>query len=70
MKFEEKELSLEDAIKNIEKIVRKLEGGKQGLEESLKLYKQGIKLCLTCEDELKNARAEIEYFDNDENLEE
>ena len=70
MEFEGKELPLEEAIKNIEKIVAKLEEGKQGLEEGLNLYRKGMKLCFCCEKKLKDARMEIEYFNNDENLEE
>lgn len=68
MNFEDKEeLDLEYSMKKIEEIVEKLENGKQSLKENLELFKQGMKLCNECEDELKKANLEIEYFEK-ENL--
>lgn len=68
MKFEGKEIYFEKALVEIEDIIKKLEVKDLGLEESLKIYKKGMKLCLKCEDELKKAKLEIETFD--ENLKE
>ena len=68
MKFEGKEIYFEKALVEIEDIIKKLEVKDLGLEESLRLYKKGMKLCLKCEDELKKAKLDIETFD--ENLKE
>ena len=64
---DKEELDLEYSMKKIEEIVEKLENGKQSLKENLELFKQGMKLCNECEDELKKANLEIEYFEK-ENL--
>ena len=68
MKFENKEIDFEKALYEIEEMIKKLEVKDLGLEESLRLYKKGMKLCLKCEDELKKAKLDIETFD--ENLKE
>ena len=69
MEFEGEEIDFETAFKELEKITNRLENDKDGLEESLKLYKKGLNLCRICEERLKNAKLEIEY-DGEENLEE
>ncbi len=69
MEFEGQEINFEKAFKELEKITNRLESDKDGLEESLKLYKKGLNLCKICEESLKNAKLEIEY-DGEENLEE
>ncbi len=69
MEFEGEEIDFETAFKELEKITNRLESDKDGLEESLKLYKKGLNLCRICEERLKNAKLEIEY-DGEENLEE
>ena len=61
------ELDLEYSMKKIEEIIEKLENGEQGLKKNLELFKQGMKLCNECEDELKRLNLEVEYFDK-ENL--
>ena len=70
MKFEEEEINIEEAFKKLEEIARKLENERNGLDESLKLYKKGILLCKACEEELNNAKLYIKQFDGEENLEE
>ncbi len=69
MEFEGKEIDFEKAFEELEKITNRLESNKDGLEESLKLYKKGLNLCKICEERLKNAKLEIEY-DGEKNLEE
>lgn len=69
MEVEEKEIDFEKAFEELEKITDQLESSKNGLEESLKLYKKGMNLCKVCEERLKNAKLEIEY-DGEEKLEE
>lgn len=57
------ELDLEYSMKKIEEIIEKLENGSQSLKENVELFKKGMKLCNKCEDELKKANLEIEYFE-------
>ena len=50
----EKELTFEKAMKRLEEIVNALENGTVSLDDSLKLFEEGIKLTKYCENELKN----------------
>lgn len=50
----EKELTFESAMKRLEEIVNALENGTVALDDSLKLFEEGIKLTKYCENELKN----------------
>ncbi len=51
-----KNIKYEDALKMLEQITEKLEQGDNSLEESLKLFEQGTKLCDVCYKQLENAR--------------
>jgi len=53
-------LNFEDALKELESIVTKLEGGQASLEESISLYERGEKLKQRCETLLKDAEMRIE----------
>jgi exodeoxyribonuclease VII small subunit len=50
----------EDALDKLEKIVSKLEGGEISLEESLKLFEEGIKLSRFCSQKLEEAEKKVE----------
>jgi exodeoxyribonuclease VII small subunit len=54
------ELCFEDALKELEEIVIKLEGGKLGLEESLDQYEQGVGHLKQCYQQLRHAERRIE----------
>jgi exodeoxyribonuclease VII small subunit len=53
-------LSFEDALKQLETIVARLESGDAALDESITLYTQGDALRDHCEMRLKDAQARIE----------
>lgn len=53
-------LSFEEALVELEKIVRQLEEGKIGLDVAIKTYERGAALKHHCEAKLKEARARIE----------
>jgi exodeoxyribonuclease VII small subunit len=53
-------LSFEDALGELESIVRALEGGKAPLEDSIASYERGTLLKLHCEKKLRDAQAKIE----------
>ncbi len=52
-------IKYEDALKLLEQITEKLELGDNSLEESLKLFEQGTKLCDICYKQLENARQKV-----------
>ncbi|ESQ76648.1 exodeoxyribonuclease VII small subunit [Asticcacaulis sp. AC402] len=54
------ELSFEEALKQLERIVTELESGQAPLEQSLKLYERGAELKALCEARLEAARLQVE----------
>ena len=52
----------EDALNKLEKIVSKLEGGDIPLEESLRLFEEGIRLSRFCNQKLDEAERKVEIF--------
>jgi exodeoxyribonuclease VII small subunit len=59
------ELSFEDALKELERIVARLESGDATLDESIRLYERGDRLRLRCADRLDAAQARIEAVRTD-----
>lgn len=53
------ELSFEQNMERLKEIVRMLEGGKETLETSIELFKEGRELVKICEDKLQNAKLKI-----------
>ena len=53
-------LSFEEALKELENIVRGLETGESALEDSIIFYERGIALKAHCESKLRDAQAKIE----------
>jgi len=54
------DLSFEQALKELESIVRKLESGSGDLEASINDYVRGTELKKYCEEKLKSARLKVE----------
>lgn len=52
----------EEALNKLEKIVSKLEDGDISLEESLKLFEEGIRLSRFCNQKLEEAEKKIEIL--------
>ena len=52
----------EDAMNKLEKIVSKLEEGDIALEESLKLFEEGIRLSRFCNQKLDEAEKRVEIL--------
>lgn len=59
------EKSFEKSLDELEKIVAKLEAGDLPLEESLKLFEEGVKLSRNCRERLTNAERRIEMLMSD-----
>ncbi len=53
-------VSFEEALKELEAIVRKLEGGNADLESSIQDYLRGTELKNYCDQKLKEARMKVE----------
>jgi exodeoxyribonuclease VII small subunit len=53
-------LSFEDALAELEQIVRGLEGGQQKLEEAIAAYERGAALRRHCEAKLAEAEARVQ----------
>lgn len=54
------ELTFEQAMEELEAIVRKLEAGQDSLENSIALYERGVVLKQFCEKRLQEATLKIE----------
>ncbi len=57
---EEKEITFEDAMKKLESIVEALGEGNLSLEESLKMFEEGMELCKFCNTKLDEAGYKVE----------
>lgn len=57
-----KELTFEEALKSLENVVAKLESGKIRLEESIRLFEEGMKLSSLCQKRLDDADRKIEML--------
>jgi exodeoxyribonuclease VII small subunit len=55
-------LSFEDALSELEKIVRQIEDGRGKLDEAISAYERGVALKRHCESKLKEAQAKIEQI--------
>ena len=55
----DKESSFEKNLQKLETIVEKLESGEIGLEESVELYEEGMKIKKICDKKLKDIEMQI-----------
>ena len=61
------ELSFEQALRNLEKIVSQVEQGQIGLEDSIEKYEQGMSLIKHCRSILEQCEKRIETINKDAN---
>jgi exodeoxyribonuclease VII small subunit len=61
-----KEKAFEEALKELEEIVNRLEQGEIPLEEALQLFEQGVKLSRLCHTKLDEAQKRVEVLLKDE----
>jgi exodeoxyribonuclease VII small subunit len=59
------EQKFEDALKSLESIISRLEDGDIPLEESLKLFEDGVKLSRFCAEKLDEAEKRVEILVKD-----
>ncbi len=53
-------ISFEEAMKRLEKIVETLGEGNLPLEDSLKMFEEGVELCKICNEKLDEAEYKVE----------
>ena len=63
----EKDNNFEANLKKLEVIVDKLESGDVGLEESVKLYEEGMKIKKICDKKLKDIEMQIKKIKIEDN---
>ena len=63
----EKDNNFETNLKKLEMIVNKLEAGDIGLEESVKLYEEGMKIKKICDKKLKDIEMQIKKIKIEDN---
>lgn len=56
------ELTFEQAVAELEEIIKKLEDGKMPLEDAVKAFERGSELKKICEEKLKSAQLKIEML--------
>ena len=59
---ERKKVSFEESCLRLEEIIAKLEDEKLSLDESVKLYEEGMKLVVKCNKELADAERKIKIL--------
>lgn len=59
---ESKELDFERALERLEEIVKLLETGEAPLEESIRLFEEGMKLVHSCSQKLEWAEQQVEML--------
>ena len=62
MTKQDKEMQFEEAFKRLEAIVENLESGDLSLEESMKLFEEGIGLTEACKSRLEDAEQKIKLL--------
>jgi exodeoxyribonuclease VII small subunit len=55
-------MSFEDALAELEQIVRGLESGQQKLEDAINAYERGVALRRHCESKLEEAEARVQVI--------
>lgn len=63
------DLTFEEKMAKLEELVKKLESGDNSLDQSVKLYQEGITLAKACHKELKTAEKTIVSLKTESGLE-
>ena len=61
------EKKFEASLARLEEIVTELESGELGLEQSLKLFEEGVKLARVCNARIEEAERKVEVLLKDKN---
>ena len=63
------DVDFEATLKELEDLVRQMESGDLGLEDSLKAFERGVKLTRQCQAALKNAELRVRALTGDDDFE-
>lgn len=67
----EKELTFEESLNELEKIVKDLESGNTPLDKAIDEFNEAMKIAKVCDEKLKNAEEKVnKILNKDGNLEE
>ena len=55
-------MKFEEALLKLNEIVEKLDGGELTLEDSVKLYKEGIDLSAQCKKQIEDAKLKVNEY--------
>jgi exodeoxyribonuclease VII small subunit len=58
----DKEMMFEDAMEQLEEIVERLEEGDVPLEESIRLFQEGMKISKVCHDKLQTIEKQMDQI--------
>lgn len=64
--METENISFENAVSELETIIKKLEEGKLPLEDAVKAFERGNMLKKICEEKLNDAQLKIEMLSSDQ----
>ena len=59
------DLSFEQALAELEKIVSRMEGGELSLEEALAAHKRGLELARSCQQRLEAAQQQVRVLEGE-----
>ncbi len=62
MPVKDKELTFEESLKQLESVVTKLESGEAPLDETIRLFEEGMRLSAICQRRLDEADRKIELL--------
>ena len=65
MEEKSNDMSYEEAVKELEKIISKLESGEASLDDSIQLYSRGMELSKFCKDKLDSIVKKISMLSED-----
>ncbi|TGB04349.1 exodeoxyribonuclease VII small subunit [Halobacillus salinus] len=65
MAEQKEEMSFEEAMKQLEELVEKLESGDVPLEKAIQYYQEGMKLSKVCNEKLGNVEKQMQQIMNE-----
>lgn len=68
MSQNDEKMTFEQAIERMEQIISRLSGGNLGIDESVALYEEGVKLAAFCDEKIKEAQRKITLLQEKENV--
>ena len=64
----DEKMMFEQAIERMEEIISRLSDGNLGIDDSVALYEEGVKLAAFCDEKIKEAQRKITLLQEKENV--